>query len=211
MLGAGYIPKMHWTQAIANSEGLFALLSATPTPASSSPAARRTAPGSGWAGTTGVKDVAQIDAAALTEIAADKALKSQKPRAIEPGNYTVILEPRPAARFLSLMLSALQRARGGRRPQLHERQGARRDAARREAVRRQHHDAQRDRQPDPAADAGRPGRPRGAQHHLGREGRRQEPVLRSLLGAEAAARSRRVTSPDHEPRDGRRHGHDRAR
>ena len=48
-----------------------------------------------------------IDAASITEVAADKALKSQKPRAIEPGDYTVILEPRPAARFLSLLLQAL--------------------------------------------------------------------------------------------------------
>ena len=53
-----------------------------------------------------MKDISQIDAAALTEVAADKAVKSQKPRAIEPGNYTVILEPRPAARFLSLVLQA---------------------------------------------------------------------------------------------------------
>jgi predicted Zn-dependent protease len=40
---------------------------------------------------------------AISEIAADKAVKSQKPRALEPGRYTVILESRPAARFLSLM------------------------------------------------------------------------------------------------------------
>ena len=26
VLGAGYIPKLHWTDALANSEGLFALL-----------------------------------------------------------------------------------------------------------------------------------------------------------------------------------------
>jgi predicted Zn-dependent protease len=105
VLGAGYIPKMHWTQATANSEGLFAyyqwadasfiLTCRTPD-----------GTGSGWAGTTNVKDISQIDAAALTEVAASKALKSQKPRAIEPGNYTVILEPRPAARFLSLALQA---------------------------------------------------------------------------------------------------------
>ena len=63
--------------------------------------------GSGWAGTTGVKDIRNINAAQLTEVAADKGLKSRKPRAIEPGNYTVILEPRPAARYLSLMLGAL--------------------------------------------------------------------------------------------------------
>jgi predicted Zn-dependent protease len=105
VLAAGYIPKFHWTQATANSAGLFAyyqwadasfvLTCRTPD-----------GTGSGWAGTTNVKDISQIDAAALTEVAADKALKSQKPRAIEPGNYTVVLEPRPAARFLSLMLQA---------------------------------------------------------------------------------------------------------
>ena len=145
MLGAGYIPKLHWTDALANSEGLFAyyryaeasfiLTCRTPD-----------GTGSGWAGTTGLKDVSKIDAAALTEIAADKALKSRKPRALEPGNYTVILEPRPAARFLSLMLFALNARAGGRRPQLHERQGARRDQARSEGLRRQRHDPQRRRQ-----------------------------------------------------------------
>src|SRR5919112_6863451 len=105
VLGSGYIPKLHWTDALANSEGLFAynryaeasfiLTCRTPD-----------GTGSGWAGTTGLKDVTRIDAAAITEVAADKALKSRKPRAIEPGNYTVILEPRPAARYLSLMLGA---------------------------------------------------------------------------------------------------------
>jgi predicted Zn-dependent protease len=59
--------------------------------------------GSGWAGTTGIKDPSAIDAAGLTTIAADKALRSRNPRALEPGRYTVILEPRANARFLSLM------------------------------------------------------------------------------------------------------------
>jgi predicted Zn-dependent protease len=105
VVAAGYIPKMHWTQATSNSEGLFSyyryadasfvLTCRTPD-----------GTGSGWAGTTNVKDISLIDAEALTTVAADKALKSQKPRAIEPGNYTVILEPRPAARFLSLLLQS---------------------------------------------------------------------------------------------------------
>jgi predicted Zn-dependent protease len=105
VLGSGYIPKLHWTDALANSEGLFAynryaeasfiLTCRTPD-----------GTGSGWAGTTGLKDVTRIDAAGLTEIASDKALKSRRPKALEPGNYTVILEPRPAARFLSLALGA---------------------------------------------------------------------------------------------------------
>jgi predicted Zn-dependent protease len=110
VLGAGYIPKMHWTDAIANSAGLFgyfryaeaSFILTCRTPDQT---------GSGWAGTTGQKDVRNINAAALTEVAADKGLRSRKPRAIEPGNYTVILESRPAARYLSLVLGALN-ARG---------------------------------------------------------------------------------------------------
>src|SRR5262245_50310164 len=110
VLGAGYIPKMHWTDAIANSQGLFgyfryaeaSFILTCRTPDQT---------GSGWAGTTGQKDVRNINAAQLTEVAADKGLRSRKPRAIEPGNYTVILEPRPAARYLSLMLGAFN-ARG---------------------------------------------------------------------------------------------------
>src|SRR5262249_54965305 len=62
--------------------------------------------GSGWAGLTGAKDLSQINVADLTEAAANKALKSQRPRAIEPGRYTTILEPRPVARFLSTMMGA---------------------------------------------------------------------------------------------------------
>ena len=102
VIGSGFIPKNHQTTCSANSKGLFAyyqyaeasfiLTCRTPDGG-----------GSGWAGLTGIKDVSRIDARQLTEIAADKALKSQKPRAIEPGRYTAILEPRANARFLSLM------------------------------------------------------------------------------------------------------------
>jgi predicted Zn-dependent protease len=106
VLGAGYIPKLHWTDAIANSEGLFAYFRYAE--ASFILTCRtQDQTGSGWAGTTGMKQVGNIDAVGLTEVAADKAIKSRKPRALEPGNYTVILEPRPAARYLSLMLGAL--------------------------------------------------------------------------------------------------------
>jgi predicted Zn-dependent protease len=49
----------------------------------------------------------------LTEVAANKALKSQKPRAIEPGRYTTIIEPRPAARLLSTMMGAFNAGGGG--------------------------------------------------------------------------------------------------
>ena len=101
-IGSGYIPKTHQTTCNANSKGLFAyyqyaeagfiLTCRTPD-----------ATGSGWSGITGVKDTSIIDAEQLTRTASDKALKSRKAKALEPGRYTVILEPRANARFLSLM------------------------------------------------------------------------------------------------------------
>lgn len=102
VVGSGYIPKNYATECTANTNGLFAFYSfaeagfiltcRTPDGA-----------GSGWAGITGIKDINDIDAGALTRTAAQKAVGSVNPRAIEPGRYTVILEPRANARFLSLM------------------------------------------------------------------------------------------------------------
>jgi predicted Zn-dependent protease len=101
-VGAGYIPKSDQTNCTANSKGLFAYYRAAEagfvltcrTPDGT---------GSGWAGITGVKDITMIDAKQLTDVASNKALKSRKPKALEPGRYTTILEPRANARFLSLM------------------------------------------------------------------------------------------------------------
>ncbi len=113
VLGAGYIPKVDQTNCTANSKGLFAYYRVAETgfvltcrlPDGS---------GSGWAGITGIKDLRMIDAKALTEIASNKALRSRAARAIEPGRYTVILEPRANARFLSLMTGIFNPGGGGR-------------------------------------------------------------------------------------------------
>ena len=101
-VGSGYIPKNHQTTCTANSNGLFAYYQVAEM---SFILTCRTADGtgSGWAGITGIKDPSMIDAVELTRIASDKALKSRKAKALEPGRYTVILEPRANARFLSLM------------------------------------------------------------------------------------------------------------
>jgi predicted Zn-dependent protease len=101
-LGSGYIPKTYQTTCSANSEGLFAYYQYAEAGFILT-CRTQDGRGSGWAGITGVKDLSLIDPVKLSEIAADKAVKSQKPRALEPGRYTVILESRPAARFLSLM------------------------------------------------------------------------------------------------------------
>ncbi len=101
-VGSGYIPKVHQTTCAANSKGLFAYYQYAE---AGFILTCRTSDGtgSGWAGITGVKDTSMIDAEQLTRVASDKALRSRKARALEPGRYTVILEPRANARFLSLM------------------------------------------------------------------------------------------------------------
>ena len=111
VLGAGYIPKMYQTNCTANTKGLFAYYSyaeagfiLTCRMADGS--------GSGWAGITGIKDISMIKAGELTTVAADKALRSRKPKALEPGRYTVILEPRANARFLSLMTGIFNQGGG---------------------------------------------------------------------------------------------------
>src|SRR3954467_2038867 len=101
-LGSGYIPKTYQTTCSANSAGLFAYYQYAEAGLILT-CRTQDGRGSGWAGITGVKDLSLIDPVQISEIAADKAVKSQKPRALEPGRYTVILESRPAARFLSLM------------------------------------------------------------------------------------------------------------
>jgi predicted Zn-dependent protease len=111
VLASGYIPKNYQTNCTANTEGLFAYYQFAEVGFVLT-CRMADGGGSGWAGITGAKDLEQVDVARLTEVAADKALKSRKPRAIEPGRYTTILEPRPAARFLSLMTGAFN-AGGG--------------------------------------------------------------------------------------------------
>ena len=111
-VGAGYIPKNDQTTCVANSKGLFAYYRAAET---GFVLTCRTpdGTGSGWAGITGIKDVTMIDAKKLTDVASNKALKSRKPKAIEPGRYTTILEPRANARFLSLMTGIFGGGGGG--------------------------------------------------------------------------------------------------
>jgi predicted Zn-dependent protease len=102
VLGSGYIPKTDQTNCTANTKGLFAYYRYAET-AFTLTCRMPDGSGSGWAGTTGIKDVSMIDPVALTEVACEKALKSRNPKALEPGRYTVILEPRAHARFLSLV------------------------------------------------------------------------------------------------------------
>jgi predicted Zn-dependent protease len=111
VLGSGYIPKIHQTDCTANTKGLFAYYSVAET-AFILTCRMPDGSGSGWAGTTGIKDPSLIDPVALTETAAGKAFRSRGAQALEPGRYTVILEPRANARFLSLLMGIFNQPGG---------------------------------------------------------------------------------------------------
>ncbi len=88
---AGFLQANAGSNAVATSRGLFAYHQ------SSSANLGLTArtpdgTGSGWSN-AGARDWSVIDAAALGRTASEKAIASRNPRAIEPGLYTVVLEP----------------------------------------------------------------------------------------------------------------------
>jgi predicted Zn-dependent protease len=106
LIAAGFVDRQAITQVVANSAGLFAYHRST---LASFTATVQTeeGEGSGWAGTTH-NDWTQMTAPPeLADRAIDKAQRSQNPREIEPGPYTVVLEPTAVGNLLMLLGPAL--------------------------------------------------------------------------------------------------------
>jgi PmbA protein len=82
--------------ALANSKGLFAYDRMTSTVFSATVITEDSA---GWAEDNN-KDVKAIDIKGVADTAVNKALGSREPVAVEPGEYTVILEPAAAGNLL---------------------------------------------------------------------------------------------------------------
>ncbi len=98
---AGFLDANGVSHAVANSKGLFAY-HASGDVSLSCTARTPDGTGSGYA-SAGGRTWSSIDPAALGRRAAQKALASRNPIAVEPGRYTVILEPRAVADFLPLL------------------------------------------------------------------------------------------------------------
>src|SRR4051812_30889230 len=104
MFVAGFLRANAGAQAVATSKGLFAyhrnsdvnLSTTVRTP---------DATGSGWA-SAGARDWSLIDPIALGRAAAKKAVMSRTPKAIEPGLYTVVLEPQAVADIMPQLVGA---------------------------------------------------------------------------------------------------------
>jgi len=101
---AGFLNDSSGFGAMMNSKGLFAYNKST---SANFTVTMRTndGTGSGWV-TRDYNDVSKFDAAEASKIAIDKAIMSKEAKAIEPGKYTVILEPAASIGLLGNMFGA---------------------------------------------------------------------------------------------------------
>lgn len=102
---AGYLEAFSAANAIATSRGLFGYQrtgSATMTATVRTPDGT----GSGWAGAAAA-EWSDIDPNSIAADATQKASRSRNPVAIEPGRYTVVLEPTAVGNLVQLILYAL--------------------------------------------------------------------------------------------------------
>ncbi|HSH44211.1 MAG TPA: TldD/PmbA family protein [Longimicrobiales bacterium] len=105
LLSTGFLVHNAGSQAVATSKGLFAY--ATSSRSNFTTTVRTPdGTGSGWAG-GGSYDISRLDVDSMAERAIEKAEMSRNPRAVEPGRWTVILEPTAVANMVSLMMRSM--------------------------------------------------------------------------------------------------------
>ncbi|MDB5971698.1 MAG: peptidase modulator of gyrase [Hydrocarboniphaga sp.] len=104
LVAAGYLSDNQSFSAIANGNGNFGYQKYT---ASDFTCTVRTEDGrgSGWVARN-LADVSKFDAKSEIQIAMDKAARSAEAKALEPGKYTVILEPAASAGLVSFMMNS---------------------------------------------------------------------------------------------------------
>ncbi len=105
LTSAGYWEDRTGFSALANSKGLFGYNKATSVDFSIT-VRTNDGLGSGYAARD-YNDVSKLDTALATEVAIQKAQASSKARALEPGKYTVILEPTAAVDLLQNMMGSM--------------------------------------------------------------------------------------------------------
>lgn len=104
-VAAGFLEDNVGYSAMMNSKGLFAYNTGTNTNFSVT-VRTEDGKGSGYA-TRGYNDISKLDTKSATQIATNKAVSSVQAKAIEPGKYTVILEPAAAAVLLERIIFGL--------------------------------------------------------------------------------------------------------
>ena len=104
MFVAGFLRANAGSNAVATSRGLFAYHRNSDADLSTT-VRTPDATGSGWA-SAGARDWSLIDPVALGRAAAQKAVRSRSPKAIEPGLYTVVLEPQAVADIMPQLIGS---------------------------------------------------------------------------------------------------------
>jgi predicted Zn-dependent protease len=104
MFVAGFLDAHAGSSAVATSRGLFAYHRNSDVDLSTT-VRTPDATGSGWA-RAGARDWSVVDPAALGRTAAQKAVRSRSPKAIEPGLYTVVLEPQAVRDLIPLLIGS---------------------------------------------------------------------------------------------------------
>jgi predicted Zn-dependent protease len=102
LAAAGFVVTSAQSNAVANKAGQFAYHRST-TANYTLTVRTADATGSGWAGADD-NDWSKINFAEVSKRAIDKARLSRNPVAVEPGRYTVILEPQAVADLVQLLL-----------------------------------------------------------------------------------------------------------
>ena len=104
LVTAGFFTDSTGFQAIANSKGVFGYREYTGLNFTCT-ARTEDGRGSGWV-TRAAVDAQRFDAREAIEVAIEKALRSVDAKAIEPGRYTVILEPAATSEIVGRMVNA---------------------------------------------------------------------------------------------------------
>ncbi|HEU4850876.1 MAG TPA: TldD/PmbA family protein [Telluria sp.] len=100
---AGFFSDSTGFNTIANSNGVFGHQDSTSIDFTCT-VRTEDGRGSGWAKSSAI-DAAKFDPRTAADIAIEKALRSVDAKALEPGRYTVILEPAATAGLISFMLN----------------------------------------------------------------------------------------------------------
>ena len=104
LVAAGLVERSHRITAIANNNGLFGFHNTSDSQLTTT---IRMADGSssGWAGQPSMK-LSDIDSAHMAAAAIEKCRRWKNPQKLEPGNYTVVLEPTATGDLVRLMTGA---------------------------------------------------------------------------------------------------------
>ena len=105
LVAAGFLEDYVYFEAMTNSNGLFAYHKETGVDFTVT-MRTKDGTGSGWV-TRDVNDVNKLSTASASNIAIQKALMSKEAKAIEPGKYTVILEPAASVGLLQNLIYSM--------------------------------------------------------------------------------------------------------